>query len=159
MKPIKRKKYLDLYILSFLLIFLCSCCNNSNDETMFESTLQKHIDAVANKDIDYLKSTMSTEGDMQLILPNSEIIYGVDKFIDLHIDWFKDTTWTYEAEIVDMMIGSKYGSAVTEVIYKEPDRNGKPYYNHMIVSYVLEKSDGQWYIVLDHASSISKSTD
>ncbi len=44
--------------------------------------------------------------------------------------------------------------AVTEIVYREPEREGKPYFNRMIVSYDLEKIDGKWYIIKDHASSI-----
>ncbi len=46
--------------------------------------------------------------------------------------------------------------ATTEFLYKELERNGKPYFNKMIVSYTLEKTDGNWYIIKDHASSIEK---
>ena len=51
------------------------------------------------------------------------------------------------------------GMAVVEVIYREPNRNGKPYFNRMIVSYDLQKVAGQWYVIKDHASSVEKSTD
>jgi len=49
--------------------------------------------------------------------------------------------------------------AITEIVYREPERNGEPYFNRMIVSYVLEKIDGHWCIIKDHASSVEKSTD
>ena len=51
-------------------------------------------------------------------------------------------------------MGDKMGMAVTEIVYRETEREGKPYFNRMIVSYDLEKIDGKWYIIKDHASSI-----
>ena len=128
----------------------------AQNKVQFIETMQKHLDAVSNKDLEVLKSTMSPDGKMQLILPNSEIIHSADSFMDFHKEWFQDTTWTFETEILNTEIGEKYGMAITEIVYHEPERNGKPYFNRMTVSYVLEKINGQWYIIKDHASTIEK---
>ncbi|WP_282097926.1 nuclear transport factor 2 family protein [Sinomicrobium weinanense] len=159
--------------LSLLIIFtttpvLISCNNVEKKETTpgqakseqeFVNIMQRHLNAVTNRDIEALKSTMSPEGKMQLILPGSEIIYSVDGFMDYHKKWFSDSAWTFEAKILNTRIGNKIGMAVAEIMYKEPEREGKPYYNRMIVSYDLEKIDGTWYVIKDHASSVEKSTD
>lgn len=162
---------LKFVIISVLLIMSCAentaSSANSNettdpdvsDEQEFVATLEKHLNAVADKDLASLGSTMSPEGKMQLILPGSEIMYSVDSFMNYHEEWFQDTSWTFETKILDTEIGDDTGFAVTEVVYREPDRDGQPYFNRMIVSYGLEKVDGGWYIVMDHASSIEKSTD
>jgi len=121
----------------------------------FTKTLEKHLSAVSNKDLVALKSTMSPEGKMQLILPGTEIINSVDSFMTFHDEWFQDTTWTFETKILNTEIGDKMGIG----IYREPERNGEPYFNKMIVSYGLEKIGEKWYIIKDHASSIEKSTD
>ena len=131
--------------------------NALQNEALFVATIQKHLDAVSNKDLTTLKSTLSPEGKMQLILPNSEIINSTINFIEYHKEWFQDTSWTFETKIINTEIGDKIGIAVTEIIYREPDRNGKPYFNRLIVSYGLEKIDDKWYIISDHASSIEKS--
>ncbi|MTI31357.1 hypothetical protein E1171_11095 [Cytophagales bacterium RKSG123] len=99
---------------------------------------------------------MSPRGNMQLILPQSKIKNSVEEFVNMHEEWFKDKTWTMETKILNTKIGDKIGMATTEAMYREPERNGKPYFNHMVVSYVLEKIDGQWYVIKDHASSIEK---
>lgn len=134
--------------------------NTEKNEKQFITTMQKHLDAVSHRDLAALKSTMSPEGKMQLILPGSEIIKSVDGFMNYHTEWFKDTTaWTFETKILNTEVGKKVGIAITEIIYREPERNGVPYFNRMIVSYALEKIDHQWYIIKDHASSVEKSTD
>lgn len=125
----------------------------------FMAILEKHLEAVANKDLVTLKSTMSPEGKMHLILPQTEIINSVDSFMNFHKEWFEDTSWTFDTKILYTYIGDKFGIAITEIMYKEPDRNGKPYFNRMVVTYGLEKIKEQWYIIKDHASSIEKSTD
>lgn len=130
--------------------------NTAENEKQFTETMQKHLDAVSNKDIESLRSTMSPDGEMMLILPSSEILYTAEKFLDSQEKWFQDTAWTFETKILHTEIGERIGMAVTEIVYREPERNGKPYFNRMIVSYVLKKSDGNWYIIKDHASTVEK---
>lgn len=133
--------------------------NSAENQEAFVALMQQHLDAVSNRDLAGLKATMAPNGKMQLILPKTEIIQGVDKFMEYHQEWFKDSLWTFETKILNTEVGDKFGMAITEVIYREPDRNGAPYFNKMIVSYDLEKIEGKWCVIKDHASSIEKSTD
>jgi len=83
----------------------------------------------------------------------------VDSFLAFHEAWFQDTSWTFTTEILNVEVGPEVGMAVTEVVYREPERDGVPYFNRMIVSYTLRKTDGKWYVIKDHATSAEKSTD
>ncbi|MDO6597196.1 nuclear transport factor 2 family protein [Oceanihabitans sp. 2_MG-2023] len=133
---------------------------SAKNELLFVETMQKHLNAVSNKDLKTLKSTLSPKGNMQLILPKTEITNTVADFIAYHKAWFASKTpWTFETKILNTEIGTDFGIAITEIIYREPERNGKPYFNRMHVSYALQKIDNTWYIIKDHASSIEKSTD
>lgn len=129
------------------------------NEVAFLATMQTHLDAVTNRDLETLRSTLSPKGNMQLILPGTEIIDKVDGFMDYHKEWFAAPDWTFETKILNTEVGETMGMAITEVVYREPERDGKPYFNRMIVSYDLQKIEGNWYVVKDHASSIEKSTD
>lgn len=127
----------------------------------FVSKMQQHLNAVSNKDLATLESTLSPDGNMQLILPGAEITHTAKEFVDYHRTWFQDTTttWSFETKILNTEIGDDIGMAITEIVYREPERDGKPYFNRMIVSYDLKKVAEEWYIIKDHASSIEKSTD
>jgi len=133
--------------------------NKLDNEKEFTQVMQKHLDAVTNRDLNSLKETMSPNGEMQLILPGSEIIDGVSGFMDYHKEWFTEPDWTFETKILNTEIGENLGMAITQIVYREPLRKPEPYFNRMIVSYDLKKIDGKWYIIKDHASSIEKSTD
>ena len=86
--------------------------------------------------------------------------HTVDGFMNYHSEWFGiPAKWTFETEILNTEIKEDLGIAITQIIYREPERNGEPYFNRMIVSYALEKINGKWYIIKDHASSVEKSTD
>ena len=129
------------------------------NELAFTKTLQKHLDAVTNRDLKSLESTLPYNGTIFLILPGTEITTTVTEFMDYHKAWFAVPDWTFETKILEIEVGDTMGMAITEIIYREPDRDGAPYFNRMIVSYDLQKVDGSWYIIKDHASSIEKSTD
>jgi len=131
--------------------------STAQNEAAFTAALQAHLDAVRSKDMTALKATMSPGGEMELIQPGAEILYTVDEFMEFHKEWFDlDNNWTVEIKTVSTDIGERMGTATTEFLYEEPERNGKPYFNRLSVSYALEKIDGQWYIIKDHASSIEK---
>ncbi|MDF0708473.1 YybH family protein [Flagellimonas okinawensis] len=158
------------YILTsifFLGIILCSSCKDKAPKNTeieqhteaFVGIMEKHLNAVTNRDLPTLQSTMHPGGKMQLILPGMEIIHGVDGFMEYHKDWFSDENWTFDTKILNTDVGEQFGMAITEIVYREPERDGAPYFNRMIVSYVLEHVNGNWYIIKDHASSIEKSTD
>ena len=129
------------------------------DTEGFITTLEKHLRAVSEQDLTTLESTLSPAGDMLLILPQTPLSTKVSEFMDFHRAWFQDTTWTFETRIISTDIQPKMGIAVVEALYREPDRNGEPYFNRMHVSYALRKMEEQWYVVKDHACSIEKSTD
>ena len=157
-----------LLLISCIFIFGCeptirSTVAKASDKKenieQFITTMQKHLDAVSNKDLASLKETMAPNGQMSLIVPASERIDSVKGFMDYHTEWFKETNWTFETRIIDTEISEDLGTAIVEIIYREPERNGVPYFNRMHVSYVLKKFNGIWSIIQDHASSIEKSTD
>lgn len=163
MKPLIT--YRIIYVCILLSFISCTCNEKQNEsnqqesEILFKTTMQKHLDAVSSKDLISLKSTMSPKGNMQLILPSEEIINSVDKFMEFHENWFELPNWTFETKILNTEIGEIYGIAIVEIVYREPERNGKPYFNRMTISYTLEKINNQWYIIKDHASSNEKSID
>ena len=158
----------NVRIIMLLITYLLVSCNQKNEvkynqelggnKKMLIATVQKHLNAISNHDLTTLESTLHPNGKMQLILPGNEIINGVNSFVKYHKEWFKDSTWTFETKILNVEAGNKFGVAITEIVYREPDRNGNPYFNRMIVSYGLENINGDWYVFKDHASSIEKST-
>lgn len=130
--------------------------DNVANERAVVAVMEKHLNAVTHRDAKTLASTLSPNGEMQLILPSQDIIYTTEKFMDFHHEWFKDSVWTFETKILNSDVGERFGMVVTELTYREPDRNGKPYFNRQIVSYDLKKIDGNWYVIKDHCTSVEK---
>ena len=126
---------------------------------LFHATLRKHTAAVAARDIETLETMMSPDGVMHLMRPNTPVVYTTEKYLKYHRSWFQDTSWNLKSTITDSEVGDNMGMAITELMYEVPDRNGKPYWNQMTVSYVLKKVDDAWYVISDHSTSVKKSTD
>ena len=131
----------------------------TDNEAAFKTVLETHFSAISDRDLNGLKSTLSPKGNMQLILEGEEIIDKVDGFMEYHAAWFEMQGWTMNNTILNSSVGETMGMAVVEAMYQELERDGKPYFNRLIVSYDFEKIDGQWYIIKDHATSVEKSTD
>ena len=152
-------------VLLMIMFSLLACTHNQTKHNFDQereavvALMEKHLLAVTNKDLKTLSSTLPPNGQMQLILPATEIIDSVQGFLDFHRNWFEDKSWRFETKILNATVGSRLAMVVVQVIYREPIRDGKPYFNRMIVSYDLEKIAGTWYVIKDHASSVEKSTD
>lgn len=133
--------------------------DQANNNELAIAVMQKHLKAVSNRDIEKLASTLSPDGDMLLILPGTEIIEKASGFIENQSEWFETTNWTFETKILHSEVGETVASMVVEAIYKEPERDGKPYFNRMHISYVLKKVKGDWFVIRDHMVTVEKSTD
>ncbi|QCX00454.1 hypothetical protein FGM00_10140 [Aggregatimonas sangjinii] len=155
----------------FFILALLSCKDQSekkpdntdtdiklNNEKLL-TAMNAHMQAISDRDLVALKSTLSPNGNMQLILPGMEMIETVDGFMEYHRQWFEAENWTFNYDILNSEVGDTMGMVVMSFTYKEPERDGEPYFNRMIISYDLQKIDGAWYVIKDHASSVEKSTD
>lgn len=125
----------------------------------FHTALRKHTKAISDRDLETLKTMMSPDGLMHLIRPSTAVVYTTDNYIRYHESWFQDPNWSIKFSITDSEVGEEVGMAITDVLYEVPDRNGKPYWNKMVISFVLKKMDGNWYVISDHSGSVQKSTD
>ena len=162
-------KIFRLFIAAALLAHIFSCgakvtvdtplVSYNSEETSVKETMQKHLDAISGRSMEGVKATIGGGESFELLLQGSEVLKGEQAFIDYHTEWFQDTTWTLDAKIISEEIGSELAAFTTEVMYREPDRDGEPYFNKMHVTYVLAERGGEWKVIKDHACSIEKSTD
>ena len=156
-------KNLKLLLSVLLLVATLSCEKKQPEQTPITSpeaalnVLGDHLAAIAMRDYELLQSTLSPQGDMLLILPETNIQTRVDSFLSMHERWFQDTTWTFAYNIHHVLPGRDLVEATVDVTYREPERGGKPYFNKMAVSYTLRRQGEAWYVVKDHACSLEKS--
>lgn len=133
------------------------CVNDSAHQTQMLHELKKHLNTVSNKDAEALSETLHPDGIMTWVMPDRENTMGAEAFVEAHKKWFAEPGWTFETKILQARADCHLGNALVEVMYREADRGGKPYFNRMMVSYFLEYVDGTWHVVHDHAGSVEKS--
>lgn len=149
MKP----KNTSIYLFVFLMVLLYISCSNNN-ETASTALLQKHLNALVTRNIDELKSTLSPSGKIDFILSNMTPTKTTDEFIDFHEKMFTDSSWTINAEIITSNIGTKIAHFIVEINYSSITKNNKPFNSLLHTSYLLQKEKNDWYVVLDHATTI-----
>lgn len=110
----------------------------------FEATLQSHLDAVTNRDLDAYIGTITTGGDLTIIFPGGEIIRTRDEAIAFHTEWFAAPGWTMTFE-VDRIVESHH-MAVASLRATYTDGAG-PRVNWLTL--VFEEQDGEWRLVFD----------
>jgi len=163
------KVYIKILLAALILSHIISCdatvkldtpaVSYNSEEKAATEVMRRHLNSVTTRSIEKMKATIGGGEDFEMLLPSSERFKGEKAFLDYHQEWFQDSLWTFETKIISKKVGSDLAAFTTEVIYREPERDGKPYYNRMHVSYTLAKSGGDWKVIKDHCSSIEKSTD
>lgn len=119
-------------------------------------TVKQLVTAVEQRDLPGLTALMHPSGRMQLALPDRPTSDTAKDFLSFHREFFAAPSWTMKHHILELECGDKLGHAYVEAVYHEPDRKGKPYYNHIAITYLFDKVEKQWYPIVDHASWIEQ---
>ncbi len=156
--------------MSMIILIMVSCESSSKkglavtsvdvgiDDTAARAKLMSLLSSLEERDIESFRTNMASADEMDLILTNGDIITSVDSFVELHRGWFQDTTWSIRHELVDFKFYGNFATSTVKAYYNEPDRNGRPYFHNMLVSYVLRQADdGDWMIIKDQATTFDKS--
>lgn len=115
----------------------------------FKETVIKHFDSVCNRDLETLITTLPNSGELFLIFPNGKYDTSVDNFIELHREWFKDTNWELNYEIINTIESSDMGVATIKYTYKDQDGENKT-----ILNLVFQKREEGWVLVHDQNTPI-----
>lgn len=121
-------------------------------------TLRAHLEALSSHDYPALAATIPDSGAFHLILPSGARLNTVAQFREMHEPWLAEDDWMMESNILTVIPGKDMGTAIVESILREPERDGKPYFHKMHVTYTLRLMEGNWKVVVDHASTIDKSS-
>jgi len=113
-------------------------------ERSFEASLQAHMDAVTNRDLDAYIDTITTGEDLTIIFPGGEIMRTRDEAIAFHTEWFATPGWTMTFE-VDRIVESHH-MAVASLRATYTDEAG-PRVNWLTL--VFEEQAGEWRLVFD----------
>ncbi len=119
----------------------------------FKATVERHLHAVQARDLETLKTTLTTGDTLTLILPNGAVIEDPQTFATLHEEWFADTTWSIAFEPLRFIETEALGTAfLRTTIEDDTPASGRQAY----LTLIFAKEEAGWRLVFDQNTRISQ---
>jgi hypothetical protein len=118
-------------------------------ETEFSATLDRHLQAIAERDLAAFEATVSEE--VRLVGTDGVVIEGRVNAVDAHQKWFDDGSWSFEPYVLFSDTKEHVGWALVRVLYRE--RETQQFLLFLLFS--RDDVDGLWRLVYDQGT-ISK---
>ena len=117
----------------------------------FDTALQQHFSAIANRDIEAFKSHLTRGDTLYTIVQNGYAFTTPAETIAIHEQWFKDPNWIWEGKVVHQVVGENVAMALVKYRYR-PKPQDTPFETWL--TYVFELQDSQWRIVHDQNTAL-----
>ena len=114
----------------------------------FRATLEKHLQAIQDRDLDALAETLPTD-ELTLVTSDGRLVRSVAEFLDMHKGWFAMTTWTLGLTTVHVEETAEMGVAVLQLDYRETPPDRPPLRQQSYLTLVFRHQSGRWVMVLD----------
>lgn len=114
----------------------------------FQESLQRHLAAVRERDLDALTPTLHP--DVVVLLPNGTLVSGRDAVVDLHRAWFADPSWSLTFDTVSCTELEHLASVILNVHYTEAGSSERDYF----LGLAFARSGEQWLLVHDQNSVV-----
>ncbi len=115
----------------------------------FQKTVDVHLKAIQNRDMDAFLETVTAEEKISLILPNGAFIHQRKAFVEFMRDWFSDPDWKMETELLRTVETPGMAFVLLFVTYNDLDQNGEPYTLTYYLNLVFAKENEKWVLVHD----------
>lgn len=117
----------------------------------FDTALQQHFDAIANRDIEAFKSHLTRGETLYTIVQTGHAFTTPEETIEIHRQWFTDPHWIWEGRVVHKVVGEDMAVAVIQYEYRtRPEET--PVCSWL--TYVFQLQERQWRIVHDHNTAL-----
>ena len=115
----------------------------------FSETLDMHINALINRDLETFQKTLVPDDRLSVILPNGSRLAGFNDIIHFHKTWFSDPDWSLELKLLSNWSNQRKGCATFQVNYADIDPTGKAYQLRYLLSLIFINENENWLLVLD----------
>lgn len=117
----------------------------------FDLALQRHFEAISNRDIEAFKSHLTRGETLYTIVQNGHAFTTPEETIAVHEQWFRDADWIWEGSVVHKVVGDRVAMALVKYEYRaKPEAT--PLSTWLV--YVFEVQDGEWRIVHDQNTAL-----
>ena len=115
----------------------------------FEKTLETHLKAIKEHNIELFKTTLHPGYDVVCIEPDGQFIKDYHTFLENQISWFADESWHINFEILDLLETTEISIATTRLELTET--NGKYF---TILTLTFSKIGEKWGLIYDQNTPI-----
>jgi hypothetical protein len=119
----------------------------------FRETLEGHLRAIRERDLPALIATLPADG-LVLIMADGRLERSVGRFVELHRDWFAQTTWSLATGLVSLLETPELGVAVVHLDYRDEPPGRAPVHETSYLTLVFALRDGRWVMVQDQNTPI-----
>jgi uncharacterized protein (TIGR02246 family) len=119
----------------------------------FRETLEEHLRAIRERDLPALVATLPAD-ELVLIMADGRLVRSVPRFIELHRDWFAQSSWSLATELVSLAESHELGVAVVHLDYRDEPPDGAPIHQTSYLTLVFARRDGRWVMVQDQNTPI-----
>ena len=116
-------------------------------------TLDEHVRAIQTRDIAALERTLTSGGDLELILPNGKRTTAKADYLALHRDWFAATNWTWELEAVSIVATDDLAVVTARTRNEETEGTSTAWAENWL-TLTFRREDGAWRLVHDQNTRI-----
>jgi len=117
----------------------------------FDLALQKHLDAIATRDLAAFAAHLTKRETLYTIVQNGHAFTTPQESIDIHEGWFKDKDWIWEGRVIHKVVGADMAMAVLKYDYRARPKD-KPFETWL--TYVFALEDGAWKIIHDQNTAL-----
>jgi hypothetical protein len=114
----------------------------------FSDTLDEHLAAIRARDLHRLAATVSTRG-VGLVTAQGQVSTDPGRFLALHADWFRATTWSIATRLLHAHVGMDVATCLLALEYRDEPPDGVPVREHSVLGLTFAVEDGRWVLVQD----------
>ncbi len=147
--------HVKVYVTLFLLLIAIGCTpkSDSNDLIAFDAILEKHFDAIEQRNLNQLLGTVS-KNEIILILPSGKYSSTFEKYKEINQAWFEDPSWKIDFTILNKILGEDIAIALAEIEYINQESNETEL--NYFLNLTFQKINNEWKLVYDQNTVIMK---
>lgn len=120
----------------------------------FQQTLERHLQAVQDRDLKTFLATIADDGSLTMILPNGSLLDSYEEIVELHEEWFADPDWQLTTELINKHASSEMASALLLVNYQDVDEAGGSVQFQYFLNLIFANRSGKWLLIHDQNTII-----
>ena len=137
-----------------LLLFIQSC--GQQDTRSIREIHKSYIHAVMTQDLSGLMGTITACDTLHFIDAGGRIIETREAYLRFHQEWFQTTGWKISFDLEKVYSAPNWGYTMSTYCYTENRPNGQRLLSKSYVTLIFHKENGEWRIVADICSPISR---